>query len=398
MSTLPTSRFTIKPAPEVPSSSTGGERPSHHANDSATKFKNPWDSWRDAGASEIPKVMFQQARAPALPAPEALKALIPVQTPDFGASLKNVDGVIVTWLGHACWLVEFPKEEGAARGVRVLFDPVFSNRCSPSQLMGPARYTPAPAQVEDLPLFDLLVLSHNHYDHLDLPTLSKIARLPSPPHIVLPLNTAYILKGSGFQPSQITELDWWKGVDVSFDVDGKTQSLRVTGAPAQHFTARGLFDRAASLWSSFVIEPLSTTTSPPTPTLKFWFAGDTGYSALPATAAPSDHSVDPSRPVCPAFEEIGQRWGGFDLALIPIGAYEPRSFMSPIHCDPFDAVRIFKDVKAKKAIGMHWGVWRLTTEPADEPPKLLAEARKMFDVSEEDFSVMKIGESRAVQV
>lgn len=204
--------------------------------------------------------------------------------------------------------------------------------------------------------------------------MTQIASLPSPPHVILPLNTAHILKGTGFKPAQMTELDWWEGVDVRFDVDGRQEGMRVTGAPAQHFTSRGLFDRSvlvctccvllaeyrlthtvllgdrsssgASLWSSIVLEPLPSPTPSPSsaPPLKFWFAGDTGYSALPASSPPGNHEIDYSLPVCPAFKEIGDRWGGFDLALIPIGAYEPRGFMSPIHCDSFDSVRVFKDV------------------------------------------------------
>lgn len=118
--------------------------------------------------------------------------------------------------------------------------------------------------------------------------------------------------------------------------------------------------------------------------------GHPGYCAV----ADGQYTIDPSDPVCPAFKEIGTHFGGFDLGLIPIGAYDPRGFMSPIHCGPADSVRVFQDTQCKKAVGMHWGVWRLTSEPVDEPPKKLREANELLEVEEDAFDVMEIGESR----
>jgi N-acyl-phosphatidylethanolamine-hydrolysing phospholipase D len=232
-------------------------------------------------------------------------------------------------------------------------------------------------------------------------------------------------------------MDWWESKHVEVDIpaatsDGPTQTAAfdVTCTPCQHFTGRGIFDRFKSLWASWVVEEAASGqpgVQSDSTGVKLYFAGDTGYRSVP------DGKNEDEMPTCPVFSEIGERFGGFDFAMIPIGcvvfvsthdaedlimnvsfsAYLPRSFMSPIHCAPQDSVRIFKDIRAKRALGMHWGyarsllflvidtnltsgpssTWMLTTEEVTEPPKRLAEECKKAGIEEGAFEVCEIGQT-----
>ncbi|KAG7531437.1 hypothetical protein FFLO_04358 [Filobasidium floriforme] len=366
-------------------------RPSHWANDQGTKFANPWPSFRDVGLTDVASMIYQvQAKAPSgAELVASAKQHIPIMTPTFGADMKSDDEchVKVTFLGHACFLLEYPSEEPGKRGVRVLLDPVFSERCSPSKWVGPLRYTKAPCTVQELPEIDAVVISHNRKPYLDVATLADLLENnKQAPHLFLPLNTKRSLSATLQQAYKIHELDWWDSRRM--DVDG-IGSIKVTCTPAQHFSGRGLFDRNASLWASWAIEGLHRDTGESR--MKCYFGGDTGYCAVEDDKS---HDLDESRPYCPAFKEIGDRFNGFDVAIIPIGAYDPRAFMSPVHCAPIDSVRVFQDIKARKAIGAHWGAWRLTSEPVDEPPKRLAGALKLLNIPADAFGVMAIGETR----
>jgi len=219
-------------------------------------------------------------------------------------------------------------------------------------------------------------------------------------------------------------MDWWdeRVVSVGLPAVGKEGSnveaqAIITCTPAQHFTGRGIFDRLKSLWASWAVEhvtpsspsstpaPSSTVNSPDTtttttPTIqqhqrvgpKVWFAGDTGYRSV------ANGENEDEVPVCPVFKEIGEKFGGFDFAMIPIGAYLPRSMMSPVHCAPQDSVLVYKDVKAKRALGMHWGAWVLTTEDVTEPPKRLADECLKVGIPDGAFGVCEIGETVTVSV
>lgn len=273
--------------------------------------------------------------------------LTPRITTDLGALQTPDQEPQITWVGHSTFLIQY-------KGANILTDPIFSNRASPFSSIGPERYTPAPFKIEELPELDAVIISHNHYDHMDVNTL---ADLGDNPKYVVPLNNSEPLAEVGLK--NIGELDWYQSTQAG--------DLKITLLPAQHWSARGLFDRRASLWGSYAIEFADGT--------KIWFGGDTGYNPV-------------------TFKRIGKEYGPFELALIPVGGYEPRSFMKFMHTNPDDAVLMHMDIGARQSIGIHWGTFVLTSEPFDEPPQALAAALKKYNIPAAEFEVMKIGETR----
>jgi len=261
----------------------------------------------------------------------------------------RVEGATIraTSIGHSTFLVQ-------TEGVNLLTDPVWSEHAGPWGVLGPKRATPPALRIEDLPPLDAILLSHNHYDHMDLPTLSKLARARPCP-VLTPLGNDAILKK---HDSSIDgrALDWGQSADVG--------GLAVTLAPALHWSARGRGDRRMALWGSFMIGAKAG---------PIFYAGDTGYG---------DGSL---------FPEIAQRYGRPRLALLPIGAYAPRWFMSDQHCDPDEAVAIFQALGAERAIGCHWGTFRLTDEPYDEPPLRLVVAIEKAGIEAERFLALPPG-------
>jgi L-ascorbate metabolism protein UlaG (beta-lactamase superfamily) len=254
--------------------------------------------------------------------------------------------VAVTFVGHATFLLRF------AGGV-VLTDPVFSERASPFTWAGPRRVRPPGLVIDQLPPLDAILLTHNHYDHLDLASLRELTQRGVP--IVTGLGNGRYLSARGV--GQATELDWWQSCPVG--------DLTVTMVPAQHFSARGPFDRNRTLWGGFVIEGGG---------VRVCFVGDTGY-------APE------------IFRAVRERLGPPDLALVPIGAYEPRWFMKNSHVNPEEAVQLHLDVGARVSVGMHFGTFRLTNEGIDEPPRRLREVLAGRGISEETFRLLDVGES-----
>ena len=329
--------------------------------------------------------------------PKTTPPTVPVRKPSFFSSRSNPH-LRATWLGHACWLVEF------GSGIRVLFDPVFTPRCSPFSWLGPKRYTEIPCQIKDIPIIDMVVISHNHYDHLSYPTVLAIKKTNPDAHFFVPLGNKAWFEQCGIH--DVTELDWWESreAQISFagqnnlsDADFKESEVSngniaeavatIHCTPCQHMTARSGLDRARTLWASWCVESNGK---------KVWFAGDTGYRAVPERAEGQDDYAGEyaDLPHCPAFAQIGEHRGPFDLGLIPIGAYMPRWIMSPMHANPFDSVNMFRDTKCKRALGMHWGTWVLTEEDVLEPPKLLKEALKKSDYPQEGiFDTCGIGET-----
>jgi L-ascorbate metabolism protein UlaG (beta-lactamase superfamily) len=255
--------------------------------------------------------------------------------------------ITVTFIGHSTFLVQIG-------GIRVLTDPIWSERCSPVSFAGPRRVRPPGQSLDALPGVDLLLVSHNHYDHMDLPTLRQVQKRWAP-LVATGLRNARHLAKAGIRSA--VELDWWDSIELA--------GARVTYVPAQHFSARGLFDRNRSLWGGFVVE---------TGGVSVYFAGDAGYS--------------------PYFEEIGRRFPRIDLALIPIGAYEPRWFMRQNHIDPSEAVRAHLDLGARRGIGMHFGTFQLTDEAIDAPVLEMRCARDQAGLTESDFDVLAFGETR----
>ncbi|EON64824.1 hypothetical protein W97_04058 [Coniosporium apollinis CBS 100218] len=372
----------------------------HHLKD-GKGFRNPWDSYREMSVTAIMKAMIWRHLSGKANKPDTTPPTVPVRKPAF-LPTRETSTLRATWLGHACYYVEFPG------GLRVLFDPVFESRCSPFSFMGPKRYTEMPCKLEDIPCIDAVIISHSHYDHLSHPTITKIKELHPNTHFFVPLgNKQWFLK-SGVE--NVTELDWWESRDIHLSAmqskdkapsDGHvTQDDKVikTGGskdiqatigclPCQHTSARTPFDKNHTLWASWSVESGGK---------RIWFGGDTGYRAVDELPAGED-DYDPKHkfPHCPAFKQIGNLRGPFDLGLIPIGAYDPRYIMSPMHANPFDSVNIFVDTRCKRALGIHWGTWVLTEEEVLEPPKLLKKALAQKSIPEEGvFDVCDIGESR----
>jgi len=375
------------------------ERPAHHVNDSGTKFKNPWPSFRMPPVREFAKTGWHAVTTGNI-IPKDIATQIPVQEPTWGADLPS-NNVKATWLGHACYLIELPTPAGAARGPRILFDPVLLDRCAPTQWVGPKRFTPAPCSVDEIPPIDALVISHNHYDHTESSTLTALNKKYKC-HVFMPLGNQPYMDSLCIPKTHSHTLDWWDNRLLTVTLPSKDDSntvkaaFKLTCTPSQHVANRGLFDRWKSLWASWAIEEVSLdhdadAASGSTSKLlkKVYFTGDTGYRSIQQG---EDENL---APVCPAFAEVGEKLGPFDLALIPIGAYAPRHVFSFVHVHPSESVRIFLDIKAKKALAMHWGTWVLTTEPVMEPPQVLKEECSKANIPEDDFDICGLGETRA---
>ncbi|KAH7356266.1 beta-lactamase superfamily domain-containing protein [Pyrenochaeta sp. MPI-SDFR-AT-0127] len=374
-------------------------------------FTNPWDSYVEISPwTLLVRGMLWRKISGQQNTPDTTPPTVPIQKPTFNSS-RQVSKLRATWLGHACYFVEFPG------GLRVLFDPVFEDCCAPIQLKSLKRYTPPPCEIEDLPFVDVVVISHNHYDHLSYPTIQRIQKKFPDAHFFAPLGNKAWFESCGIGKEQVTELDWWDTRDVKLEAvqqkNGKADAISVSSTaenkptkgvsatigalPCQHVSARGPFDKCKTLWASWSVESGGS---------KVYFAGDTGYRTVPANIpSAADLKADPTiddyspqfshLPTCPAFSQIGSHCGPFDLGLIPIGAYEPRWMFSNVHANPKDAVNIFVDTKCKKALGMHWGTWVLTEEDVMEPPRLLKEAMAWKGLNEKGvFDVCDIGESR----
>ena len=244
---------------------------------------------------------------------------------------QRVDGLRVTMVGHMTALIQID-------GLNILTDPVWSQRASPSQIIGPKRVTAPGVSFEDLPNIDAVLTSHNHYDHLDSGSVRRLVAAHNPLFIT-PLGNEAIIRSIA-PDSNIVEGDWNDHFALS-------QTVNVAITQCNHWSARTVGDRRMALWSGFFIRANAGAV---------WFAGDTGYG---------DGTV---------FRSIGDRYGSPDIALIPIGSYEPRWFMAAQHVNPAEAVQIMRDVEAKLTLGVHWGTFQLTDEAFDAPLHALSEA------------------------
>ncbi|KAI2622024.1 Metallo-hydrolase/oxidoreductase [Hypomontagnella submonticulosa] len=332
------------------------------------------------------------------PRPKPEDKLVPVVTPQFLPTRTGSSNLRATWLGHACYYVEYPS------GLRVLFDPVFEDCCAPSSLLGFKRFTEPPCSIADLPFVDAVVISHSHYDHLSYPSVHEVHKHHPNAHFFVGLGLEKWFKQGGL--NNVTELDWWQEAEITLTPQATKvetevkdgSSVEISGPitakihclPCQHASGRSILDQNKTLWASWAVisgEPAKSV----------WFGGDTGYRSVPSVPEGVDDRGPEYQhlPVCPQFREIGEKFGSFDLGLIPIGAYDPRHVFSGVHANPFDSVGIFQDTKCKKAMGIHWGTWVLTPEPVLEPPQLLKEALKRKGIPETGvFDVCNIGETR----
>lgn len=324
-----------------------GTRPWHHLPDGG--FRNPQGSpARGGSAGDWWSFLYRRvlARAPAVELPPG-HVLDTTSTLSGLAAHDTVE--FVTWLGHATFLLRLD-------GRTVLTDPYLSEYASPLPPLGPRRFSPAPLSPAALPGIDVLLLSHNHYDHLDLPAVTAIAKRWRPT-LVAPLGVSRYVDRALF--AEVYEIDWYQPLEL----DG----LRYTATPAIHFSKRSLFDQNQTLWCGFRIEQAQRAV---------WFAGDTAFG--------------------PVFEEVGSRLGPMHMALVPIGAYEPRELMRGSHCTPEEAVAIGRAVGAERLCGMHWGTIRLTDEPPFEPPMRFRAAAAAAGFAPEAAWVLAIGETRAL--
>jgi L-ascorbate metabolism protein UlaG (beta-lactamase superfamily) len=263
---------------------------------------------------------------------------------------RQVDtGLRVSFVGHASLLVQ-------AAGRNILIDPVWSQRVSPFSFIGPKRVNDPGIAFEDLPPIDTVLVSHGHYDHLDVGTLSRLAATQRP-RVLTPLGNDTVMRAHD-ETIAAEAYDWHQGVAVS-------DQVRVTFVPLHHWSARGVLDRNKALWAGFVID---------TPAGRIYHVSDTGYGEGAYFRAARD------------------RYGPFRLAVIPIGAYEPRWFMAKMHMNPQEAVQTFLDCGAEFALAHHHGTFQLTDEAIDAPARGLAEARAAAGIAPERFRVLAPGE------
>jgi|TARA_B110000977_G_C11063583_1_gene486929 N-acyl-phosphatidylethanolamine-hydrolysing phospholipase D len=316
--------------------------PAHHLKDGT--FTNTTGISNNKSLKEIYNWMIDKSREK----PNALD--FNLVSPNFDLINQAVKGKTITWIGHASFL--YQNQE-----LNILMDPHLTERASPLSFAGPKRYTPPGMKLGQLPKIDIVTISHNHYDHLDIKTVQRIAKDNPGAVFLVPLGLKQWFLNQSI--TNVIELDWWE----KYVLKGTT----VTFTPVQHWSSRTLLDRNKSLWGGWHFKNSYHS---------LVHLGDTGYT--------ND------------FKEINEKLGSVDLALIPIGAYEPRWFMKFSHMNPTEAVQAFIDLGAKKAIGMHWGSFILTDEPVDEPPRLLKEVMINKFLKEDLFVTLKHGETIAL--
>jgi N-acyl-phosphatidylethanolamine-hydrolysing phospholipase D len=261
--------------------------------------------------------------------------------------IKAHENAKLTFINHASFLIQFPS-------LTILTDPIWSLRASPVSFAGPKRVRAPGLSMENLPKIDVIIISHNHYDHLNTVTLLQIQERDQA-KIYVPLGDAAWLKEKGIHA---IELDWWQIVTIS--------NIKIHFTPATHWSARGLTDKNESLWGSYLIQ---------SPKFSIYFAGDTGMG--------------------PHFKMIHDKLGAVDLALLPIGAYEPRDFMKDYHTNPAEAVEAMQILRAQHAIGMHFGTFQLSDEAYQQPEIDLTESLKRANINLTRFVTLEVGESRS---
>jgi L-ascorbate metabolism protein UlaG (beta-lactamase superfamily) len=303
------------------------------------RFFNPGTTTESRGLKQVLRWRLRGEHRPWARPPED-----PVFAPPPAAVQPGT--VAISFINHASFLIRLP-------GAVLLTDPIFSRRCSPVAWAGPSRARPPGIALADLPRPDLVLLSHNHYDHMDLPSLRELQRRFAP-RFVTTLGNARALARQGIDA---TELDWWQHAAHGV--------LRVTATPARHFSARTPFDRNRTLWAGFMIRSGEG---------RVLFAGDSGFG--------------------PHWREIAARLGAPDVALLPIGAYEPRWFMKAAHMNPAEAVQAHLDLGARRSVGMHFGTFQLTDEAIDAPLEALGEALREAAISPGTFVKHGFGETR----
>jgi L-ascorbate metabolism protein UlaG (beta-lactamase superfamily) len=263
--------------------------------------------------------------------------------------------LVMTWIGHSTFLIQIG-------GMNVLTDPIWSERASPLSFAGPRRRVPALPRLEELPSIDVIIISHDHYDHLDRGTVRRLAQRHPKARWLVPLGVARIV--SRFGACDVQEMDWWE--------ERECGALKIACTPAQHWSGRGAFDRGRSLWCGWTIRAGQRAV---------WFAGDTAWH--------------------PDIATIGKRLGPFDALLLPIGGIEPRWYMRRLHLDPDEAVKAFLAVQSMQEsvatfVAMHWGTFRIADEALSVPPALLCDAWHRGGLPDERLWLLAHGETRTL--
>ena len=302
------------------------------------RYQNPPGSPKQSATIvDFIRFFWHQAQRKTSPIPAQWHS---VNAADVAQSIQQHDHPQLTWMGHSTFLIQTDQ-------INLLTDPFFSDRASPVSFAGPKRQVPPPITLQQLPKIDLILISHNHYDHMDVETLRYF--VAEQPLVIVPPGDRALMRSLGF--TRVITLPWGDHVQI--------KNMKLTALPAIHFSARGIFDRNRSLWDSYALE---------FPTFSVFFSCDTGYG--------------------PLYSQLGKSWA-FDYALIPIGAYEPKSIMSAVHVTPEEALMIAKDLHAKHLIPMHWGTIAMAQEPLFEPIERLNQATS----SSTTIDKLRIGES-----
>lgn len=277
-----------------------------------------------------------------------------IKEAEFGpAPAEKVEGdsIVVTFVNHSTFLIQ-------TQGLNILTDPVWSERASPVPFLGPKRMRPPGIRFEDLPKIDIVLLTHNHYDHLDIGTMKRLSA-DYRPIIYCPLGVGKYLERKGI--GNISEMDWWDEINID-------SALTLVCTPAQHFSGRGMFDRDRTLWSGFALQ---------TEKGSIYYSGDTGYGDF--------------------FAEIKKRISPIRLSFLPIGAYKPQWFMADIHTSPADAVKVHQFLKSPVSIGMHFGTFPLADDGMEEPAEELREILKKEKIPEGEFFILSEGKALIVK-
>lgn len=286
------------------------------------RFSTEWPSWPEWIASEQKKPLLERV---------------------------DSSDVHLTHINHSTVLIQ-------TSGLNILTDPIYSERCSPVSFAGPKRIRLPGVAFENLPKIDIILISHDHYDHLDTETINLLVKRDQP-KIYLGLGVGKHLK----ETDSFAEMDWWQSLKFN-------ENLEISFVPVQHFSGRTLFDRNTTLWGGFVIH---------TPKHKIYFGGDTGYAGH--------------------FRETHKRFGSMDIAILPIGAYAPRDFMKFAHMDPAESVQAHIDLQAKKSFGVHYGTFQLTAEPVNEPIELLKQVLADKKIPEDSFVTPEFGKTTVIK-
>ncbi len=328
--------------------------PPHHR---PRGFRNPWPNAQPSGVAGLFKWMVVDRLTKRRP-PDPPPSVFVRTRPSFASPRADTDRLAATWVGHSTFLLQIG-------GLNVLTDPVWGERASPVSFAGPRRWVPPGIDFDALPPIDVVLQSHDHYDHLDAPTVRRLARRHPAAVWLAPFGLRRWLERRGAR--SVVELDWWEETRVG------EADARATCVPAQHFSGRWIAGRNRTLWCGWALRAGRHA---------LLFAGDTGRH--------------------PEFARIAERCGPFDLTLLPIGAYEPRWFMRPVHCDPSDAVDAYAELtrgdSGRRCLlaAMHWGTFKLTDEPLDEPPRRMRAEWRAAGLDDEALWTPMHGETRNV--